>query len=76
MKNKITGKSIIGDIIDKYPEIAEVLTVDYGFHCIGCAAANMETLEEGAVVHGMTKTEIKEMVKTLNDLATDIEDKS
>lgn len=76
MKNKINGKMMIGEIIEKYPEIAEVLTVDYGFHCIGCAAANMETLAEGAMVHGMDKTETKDLIKTLNDLVADIEDKS
>ncbi len=68
---KITGKTPIAEIVDRYPELGEVLTEDYGFHCIGCFASGMETLEEGAMVHGMTKKEITELIKTLNGLIED-----
>lgn len=59
---------LIGDIVYKYPKAAEKLVEDYGFHCVGCGAAGMETLEEGAKVHGMNAKEIKEMVDQLNKL--------
>ena len=67
-KIEITKDILIGELVENYPELAKVLVEDYGFHCIGCMAAGMETLEEGAQVHGLGEKEIKEMVKNLKDL--------
>lgn len=67
-KQKITKEMMIGEIIEKYPKLGEVLMEDYGFHCVGCMAAGMETLEQGAEVHGMSQKETKEMVASLNEL--------
>jgi len=61
---------MIGELMEKYPNLAEVLTNDYGFHCIGCMGATMETLEEGARVHGFNGKEITKMVIALNQLLT------
>ena len=43
---KITKDMIIGDILRMDPEMA-------GMHCIGCPSAQMETIEEAALVHGI-----------------------
>jgi hybrid cluster-associated redox disulfide protein len=66
---KITKDILIGDLVEVYPELAKILVENYGFHCIGCMAAGMETLEEGAIVHGMDKKEILKMVADLKKLA-------
>ena len=68
MKNnqKVTKDMLMAEIVKKYPKLARVLTKDYGFHCIGCFAAEMETLEQGAAVHRMNKKEIDKLVETLN----------
>ncbi|MBP9818024.1 DUF1858 domain-containing protein [Candidatus Shapirobacteria bacterium] len=58
----------MSEIIEMYPQLGEVLTMDYGFHCIGCMASELENLEQGAAVHGMNPKEIKEMIKTLNEI--------
>lgn len=68
-KKLITGEILLGELVDKYPKLADVLVEDYGFHCIGCYASGMETLAEGAEVHGMSKEQIKEMIMDLNTLA-------
>ena len=65
---KITGDMLISDIVFKFPEAAQVLVEDYGFHCIGCFASEMETLEQGAAVHGMDEAEIKVMIESLNEV--------
>lgn len=65
-EEKITKKMLIGDIVYSYPKAATKLIKKYKFHCVGCGAAGMETLEEGAKVHGMDKEEIKKMVDDLN----------
>ena len=67
-KIEITKDILIGDLVENYPEIGQILMQDYGFHCIGCMAAGMETLEQGGLVHGMNQKEIKKMVEDLNKL--------
>ena len=64
-KIEITKDILIGDLVENYPDLASVLVEKYGFHCIGCMAAGMETLEEGATVHGMESKEIEKLVKDL-----------
>ena len=49
---KITKDMIIGDILRMDPEMAGVLVAG-GMHCIGCPSAQMETIEEAALVHGI-----------------------
>ncbi len=68
IKPKITGKILMAELVEEYPELGEVLTEEYGFHCIGCAASGMETLAEGAIVHGMSEEDIKVMIENLREL--------
>jgi hybrid cluster-associated redox disulfide protein len=67
-KKYITENTLIAEVVEKYPGAAEVLTEDYGFHCISCFAAEMETIGMGAAVHGMSDGEIKKMLLSLNKL--------
>jgi hybrid cluster-associated redox disulfide protein len=62
----ISKKMLIGDVIEKYPDLAEVLVMKYGLHCAGCMGAAMETLEDGAMAHGMTGKDVDKMVVALN----------
>ena len=64
-KPEITKDILIGELVENYPELARVLVEDYGFHCVGCMVAGMETLEQGAQVHGLGKKEIEKMVEDL-----------
>jgi hybrid cluster-associated redox disulfide protein len=64
----ISRKTKISEIVQKHPDLINILIVDYGLHCIGCQMAELETLEQGATVHGMTKKEITAMVEKLNQL--------
>lgn len=66
MIQKITKKMFIADILARYPLLVDVLVKKYNFHCVGCMAAKMETLEDGAKVHGMDTENINKMVKYLN----------
>lgn len=65
-KTKITKDILILDLVEQNPDLVAVLTEEYGFHCVGCMAASMETLEQGALVHGMTDDQIEKMVKDFN----------
>ncbi|OIP87519.1 hypothetical protein AUK05_01150 [Candidatus Shapirobacteria bacterium CG2_30_35_20] len=68
-KKLITKDMLIAQLAEQYPALVDVLIEDYGFHCIGCGMSVIESLEQGALVHGMTNKEIKEMVKNLDELA-------
>jgi hybrid cluster-associated redox disulfide protein len=56
---KITKNMKIEEVIKKHPETIGVF-VKFGFHCVGCIAANFETIEEGAKAHGLTSEEVVE----------------
>ena len=60
---KITKDSNLGEIASNHPETMEVF-MKYGLHCIGCMAAQYETLEQGAKAHGI---DVKKLVKDLNE---------
>jgi len=57
---------LIGDLSAYYPHQAQLLVEKYGFHCLGCPMAGQETIEEGAMGHGMTNKQIKELLEVLN----------
>lgn len=49
--DKVTKNSIIGDVLDNYPDTAEFF-LEMGMHCLGCPASRGETIEEACQVHG------------------------
>lgn len=63
---EINKKMMIEDIINKYPEVGEIMT-EAGLHCVGCVIAASESLEDGAKAHGLSDEEIDEMVKKMNE---------
>jgi hybrid cluster-associated redox disulfide protein len=62
----ISKSTRISEIVEKHPDVVEILINDYGFHCFGCFASHFETFEQGALVHGYTPKEIITMLKKLN----------
>ncbi|MBS3088790.1 DUF1858 domain-containing protein [Candidatus Pacearchaeota archaeon] len=62
MKKKITGKESFGEILEKYPEIGELL-FEKGMHCAGCYMSANESLKDGALAHGINP---KELIKEIN----------
>ena len=49
---KISLQDGIMETVQKYPATVEVFRA-FGMGCLGCAAANFETIEQGARAHGM-----------------------
>jgi len=64
---KITKDMNISDVVFKYPKAAEIM-LDYGLHCVGCAASSFDTIEAGAKIHGLPDEEIDEMVERINEV--------
>lgn len=61
----ITKESIIGDVLKKYPDTAEVM-FKHGLHCIGCRVSAYESIANGCKVHGMDEKQIDALVKEIN----------
>jgi len=59
---KITKDMSIGEAVAKYPETAEVF-MKHGMHCLGCAIANFENIEQGAQAHWIN---VKKLIEDLN----------
>ena len=70
MKTKTVEKPVrldmtIGTVVEKYPDSAEVM-LGYGLHCVGCAVNPYETIEQGAMGHGMSQETIEQMLSDIN----------
>jgi hybrid cluster-associated redox disulfide protein len=65
---KITGSMTLGEAVSKYPRTMEVL-FRYGLHCIGCHISAYETVEQGALAHGLSKEQVKQMIEEMNKKA-------
>ena len=52
MMAQITKNTTIGELVNTHPEVAPIL-MEIGMHCLGCPSAQMETLEEAAMVHAI-----------------------
>lgn len=53
---------LIGELLNKYPEKADIL-LEAGMHCLGCPASQGESLEEACAVHGI---DVDDLVEKLN----------
>ncbi|MEE3333286.1 MAG: DUF1858 domain-containing protein [Ruminococcus sp.] len=53
----VTKDSIIGDVLDAYPQTAE-LFFSIGMHCLGCPASRGESVADACMVHGVDADEL------------------
>jgi len=61
----LTKTQILMTVANESPRAAELLA-DYGLHCISCFFSEYDTLEMGAKVHGMSDTDVDDMVTEIN----------
>jgi len=59
---KITKHMLLADVVQRYPSTIDVF-IRYGLRCFGCHVAAFETIEQGALAHGIP---VDELVKALN----------
>ncbi len=62
--SSITEKTLVGDLVRRHPETAEVL-FGIGFSCLGCPASQNESLEDACAVHGFSAEEV---VRRINEV--------
>jgi len=76
---RIHRQMTIQEILSLFPQKAQRLSQEItnaGLHCVGCNAANWETLEEGMFGHGMANEAIDRLVGRLNALLDEVVDAS
>lgn len=59
----VTKEMTIADVLKQKPQTAPVFQA-IGMHCLGCAIASMETVEEAAQVHGV---DLDDLMSKLNE---------
>ena len=59
----VTKETLVGELVNNYPETAEVL-FGIGMHCLGCPASQAESVENACAVHG---NDPEGVVKALNE---------
>ncbi len=70
-KGLFTGKEFISEIMEKMP-VAQEIFAAHGLACAGCHINVYETLEQGALGHGMDSESIKRLIDDLNDAAENL----
>ena len=59
----VTKDITIGELLKQNPDVAPVL-MSAGMHCLGCPSAQVERLEDAAIVHGLDPQNV---VNTVNE---------
>ena len=53
---EITKHTMLSEILENYPEAIEVFQ-EMGMHCLGCALASAENIEQACCAHGIDADE-------------------
>jgi len=79
MNQTIHRDMTIEDVFKNFPHKSQKLAQEMtnsGLHCVGCSAATWETLEAGALGHGMTEESVDALLGRLNAILAEKEDLS
>jgi hybrid cluster-associated redox disulfide protein len=66
--SKITKEMTFGEVLKKYPQTVKTF-FEYGMHCFGCHIAVSETIEQGALAHGVN---VDQLMEDLNKVASSV----
>jgi len=64
MAEAVNKMMSIAEVVMKWPETAGAF-MEAGLHCYGCAAARYETIEQGALAHGIDPDKL---IEALNEI--------
>lgn len=59
----ISKDMTIAKVLELKPEAASIF-IEFGMHCLGCAVAHGETIEQAAEVHGF---DVEDLLKAINN---------
>ncbi|MDD5162932.1 MAG: DUF1858 domain-containing protein [Candidatus ainarchaeum sp.] len=64
----VTGEMTFAELTSRHPAAIPIL-FEYGLHCIGCHVSALETIEQGALAHGLSEEQLKEMLGKINGVS-------
>ncbi len=71
MKKYININTLVGEIVNTYPETIEVL-LSKGMHCLGCPVSQAESISDACMVHGLDPHEVIKAVNAkINEMRTE-----
>lgn len=79
MNQTIHRDMTIEDVFKKFPHKSQKLAQEMtnsGLHCVGCSASTWETIEAGALGHGMSEEAVDALLGRLNAILAEKEDLS
>lgn len=66
---KITFETILGEMLEEYPETEEVMRKYLGeAYCLTCPGKMFDTIGNGAMIHGMSDEESVNMLHELQEV--------
>ncbi len=65
---KITKDTKVSEIVNKYPEIAKYMQIEWGFHCVSCILNGFDTLESAAEIHELSEEDLDLLLVILNEM--------
>lgn len=66
---KITKQTKVAEIVQKFPEIAKYLQIEWGFHCVSCILNGFDTLESAAEIHDLSEEDLELLLVIVNEMA-------
>lgn len=57
----VNEKTLVGEIVNQYPESVDIL-FEIGMHCLGCPASQAESLADACAVHGLDPAPVVEAI--------------
>ncbi|MBI5553263.1 MAG: DUF1858 domain-containing protein [Candidatus Diapherotrites archaeon] len=66
MNSSISRDMLMEEVAAQFPKAASIMA-EYGLHCIGCHASSLDTVEQGALSHGMSEDEVNDMIAYINE---------
>ena len=73
-QKKITKNMTFGQVLKDYPQVVPIF-MKFGMHCIGCHIAVSETLEQGALAHGVDADDLVNELNRVLTLSSEEEEK-
>lgn len=67
-KIKIPKDIGITTLVQTYPIVVDVLQNDYEFHCVNCMFSEFDTLENGAMLHGIEDEDLDDLIIHLEEV--------
>jgi len=64
-KDEVNSGMNFVEVMQKCPEAGEIM-MKHGLHCVGCAMAHAESIEEGCRGHGMSDEDIERLMDDIN----------